>query len=333
MRKRVFVTGASGFLGTPLVVDLLRRGYAVRALTRRHSNLEGLGDQVGLVEGDIRDRDSLRRGMEGCSTAFHLAAYAKQWAPSPDVFYSHNVLGLRNLLDAAEAASVERVVCTSSVVTFGPTPCGVLGDEMQHRYRSSLTDYEASKTAAEDEALRRAAAGFPVVIVNPTRAYGPGKLTEGNSVSRLIDLYQRGKMPFLLNGGANVGNYAFVDDLVRGHMLAMERGRPGERYILGGENATLKHLFELVDDATGCQHRKIGLPSGAARLWARIQGAGARYAGIYPQITPGWVDTFLADWAFSSAKAERELGYGITPLAEGIRITCDWLRCKQRTGQ
>jgi farnesol dehydrogenase len=331
---QVFVTGATGFLGTPLAAELVRQGYAVRALTRRHSDREGLGDRITFVEGDIRDPESLRRGMQDCSRVFHLAAYARMWAPSADVFYAHNVQGLRNLLDAALATGVERVVWTSSIVTLGPTPPGVLGDETLIRTTDRFfTAYEASKTAAEEEALRRADAGLPLIIVNPTRAYGPGKLTEGNSVARLIDLYRKGKMPFLLNGGRNVGNYAFVDDLVRGHLLAMERGRPGERYILGGENVTLLQFFGLVDEATGRRHPKLSLPGGLARLWALAQELAVRYAGIYPQITRGWVDTFLADWAFTSAKAERELGYRITPLAEGIRATCEWLRSKQRSGR
>ena len=328
---QVLVTGATGFLGTALVAELVRSGAAVRALSRRQSDRTGLGEQVTFAAGDILDPDSLRRAVAGCSQVFHLAAYARNWAPSPEVFHAHNVQGLRNVLDAAQAAGVERVVWTSTIVTLGPTPAGAVGDETlkQGASRRFFTDYEATKATAEEEALQRAAAGFPLVIVNPTRAYGPGKLTEGNSLSRLIDLYQRGRMPFLLAGGVNVGNYAFVDDLARGHRLAMERGRPGERYILGGENASLRQFFALVDAASGRRHAKINLPAGAARLWARAQELAAKRLGIYPQITPGWVDTFLADWAFTSAKAERELGYRVTPLAEGIRLTCDWLRARR----
>jgi len=323
---QAFVTGATGFLGTALVAELVRSGYAVRALTRRNSDRQGLGEPVECVEGDLLDPGSLRRCMEGCSHVFHLAAYARNWAPDPEVFHAHNVQGLRNVLDAAEAAGVQQVVWTSTIVTLGPTLAGVVGDEAMPRTTSRyFTDYEESKSVAEEEALRRAAGGFPLVIVNPTRAYGPGKRTEGNSVSLLIDLYRRGRMPFLLDGGVNVGNYAFVDDLALGHRLAMERGRPGERYILGGENATLKQLFELVDAASGRRRRKIRLPAGLARLWARAQELAASRLGFYPQITPGWVDTFLADWAFTSAKAERELGYRVTPLAEGVRRTCEWL--------
>jgi nucleoside-diphosphate-sugar epimerase len=264
--------------------------------------------------------------MTGCSRAFHLAAYARNWARDPHAFVEHNVEGTRNVLAAARAAGVERVVLTSTVVTFGPTRPGVVGDETTPRSTPLFfTAYEESKTLAEREALRCAAEGLPVVIVNPTRVFGPGKLTEGNSVTAMIDLYDRGRLPVLLGGGGNVGNYVLVDDLVRGHVLAMERGRAGERYILGGENAPLEGLFALVDAASGRTHRQIPLPRSLALAYAHLEEKKAEWLGAYPRITPGWVETFLHDWAYSSAKAERELGYTTTPLREGIRVTWEWL--------
>ena len=131
----------------------------------------------------------------------------------------------------------------------------------------------------------------------------------------------------------NMGNYAFVDDLVRGYVLAMEKGRVGERYILGGENVSLKGLFALVDEVTGRRHRQIGLPPWAALAFARFEKLKAEWLGVYPQITPGWVETFLTDWVYSCAKAERELGYTITPLREGIRATCEWLGAQRGEGR
>jgi nucleoside-diphosphate-sugar epimerase len=141
----------------------------------------------------------------------------------------------------------------------------------------------------------------------------------------MIDLYDRGKVPVLLNHGRNIGNYVFIDDLVQGLILAMERGRPGERYILGGENASLKQLFELIDEIGGRRHIQVNLPAPLARFYARIEEKKAEWFGWYPQITPGWVETFLLDWKYTSYKAERELGYAITPLREGIRRTYEWL--------
>ncbi len=167
--------------------------------------------------------------------------------------------------------------------------------------------------------------GLQVVIVNPGRVFGPGHLNESNSVAILIDMYDRGKVPFLLRGGRNVGNWVLVDDVVQGLMLAMERGRTGEKYLLGGENASLKEFFQLVDKVSGKRHFQITIRRPAAMTFAWFQKLRDQLFGIYPQITPDWVRVFLADWAYSSAKAERELGYRFTPLEESIRRTYEWL--------
>jgi len=323
----IFVTGATGFIGTKLVNALLAKGHSVHALSRAASNREGLmHERVRLVQGDLLDRDSLRKGMEGCSQVFHLAAYAKNWSRDPSVFFRQNVDGMTNVLDAARDAGIKRVVFTSTIVVFGPKPAGVIGDESMPRITPKyFTEYEESKAVAERKALEYVKKGHPIVIVNPTRVYGPGKLTEGNSVSLMIDMYDRGKVPVLLNNGVNVGNYVLVDDLVRGHILAMERGKIGERYILGGENASLKRIFELVDEASGKKHFQFSLPPSIAMLYGSLEKKRAEWLRMYPQITPGWVETFLQDWAYTCAKAERELGYTITPLKDGIKLTYDWL--------
>jgi nucleoside-diphosphate-sugar epimerase len=323
----IFVTGSTGFIGTKLVNELVRLGHTVHALTRGTSNKDGLShERIRLVTGDILDRSSLQKGMEGCTQVYHLAAYAKNWSRDTSVFFKQNVEGMRNVLEAAKTSGVERVVLTSTIVTFGPTAQGVIGhEEMPRITQRYYTEYEETKAIAEQEALRHAASGLPVVIVNPTRVYGPGKLTEGNSVSLMIDMYDRGKVPVLLNGGANIANYVLVDDLVRGHILAMEKGKVGHRYILGGENASLKQLFELVDEVSGKKHFQMNLPPRIAYLYAGFEKKKAELLGLYPLITPGWVETFLQDWVYVHSKAERELGYTIVPLKEGIRMTYEWL--------
>jgi len=336
--QRVFVTGGTGFIGTRLVEALIARGQAVRVLSRPADpkpppGLDGpqhglwRHGRVELVRGEIGDRDLLVRAMEGCSRVFHLAAYAKNWAPNPQTYFDVNVQGVRNVFDAAAESGVERVVWTSTVMTFGPTPPGVVADENSPRITDRYyTAYERTKTIAEAEALRRAQEGFPVVIVNPTRVYGPGHLTEGNALARLIDDYDRGKVPVLLNRGVNVGNYVLVDDVVEGHVLAMEKGRVGQRYILGGENVSLRQFFRIVDQVSGKRHRQLPIFKVLPLLFAVCQEKRAQWFGVYPRITPGWVRAFLADWAHSSEKARRELGYRPTPLVEGMRITYEWLQ-------
>lgn len=342
-KSPVLVTGASGFIGTLIVGKLIARGYRVRALCRNEPPPAPPGLEVEmpdpvrhadceLVRGDILDRDALARAVAGCSRVFHVAAYAKNWAADVNLFHQINIVGMHNVFDAALAAGVEKIVWTSTCVTSGPSFDRRLMNESTPRSTPRyFTEYERTKTIAENEALDRAAAGLPVVIVRPTRVYGPGRMTEGNSASRLIGDYSRGRMPLLLNFGRNVGNWAYVADVAEGHILAMERGKCGECYLLGGENATLRELFKTIDQVTGRRHVKIPLFFLIPMLAAGLMAMRARLFGVYPPITPGWVRTFCHDWPYSCDKAVKELGYRITPLREGIERTLRWLEMMART--
>jgi nucleoside-diphosphate-sugar epimerase len=326
------VTGGTGFVGTKLVVELVRKGQIVHVLSRPTSNTEGLDhERIHLFTGDLMDYESIKRAMEGCTQVYHLAAYAKNWAKDPKTFYKNNVEGLCNVWEMAKVLDVERIVFTSSIVACGPTESGEVGDEgKQCSVPNCLTDYQATKIIGEQQTCKYVAQGLSLVTVNPTRIYGPGKLNEGNSVTRMIDLYDRGKFPFLLNHGSNVGNYVFVDDVVHGLVLAMEKGQVGERYILGGENVSLRQLFELIDEWSEKKHFQISVPSRFAFFYSKLEQKKAEWFGLYPLITPGWVQTFSQDWAYSSAKAEKRLGYKKTPLKEGIGVTLTWLRQLRR---
>lgn len=335
--EKAFVTGATGFIGTRLVEKLIHRGVAVRALCRqaRPQPPPGFDYRAGapldnpLVErvlGDLNDSDSLCRGMEGCQYVFHLAGYARNWARRPETFFEVNVTGTRNVFRAAEQLGVRRIVWTSSVVTLGPTLPGVVADEDTPRSTPEcFNHYEQSKCQAEQEAQQWVERGLPVVIVNPTRVFGPGHLTEGNALTRLIDDYDRGRMPFLLNWGRNVGNWAFVEDVAEGHILAMLNGRVGHRYILGGENASLREFFEAIDAVSGRRHLKIPLLRITPLVFAWLLEKRAQWFGVYPRITPGWINMFCHDAAYSCRKAVEELGYRITPLMDALRITYQWL--------
>jgi farnesol dehydrogenase len=294
----VLVTGATGFIGTRLAGALVEQGCRVRALSRRAHpppppGLDFDGPPplehplVEVVLGDITDPDSLRRGMAGCRHVFHLAAYAKNWARDPQTYHRLNVQGMLNVFEAARREQADRVVWTSSIVTLGPTLPGTVAHEETPRSTDRyLTEYEESKSIAEQHALRWAAEGFPVVIVNPTRVYGPGYLTEGNALSQLIDDYDRGRVPVLLNRGINVGNYVLVDDVVSGHVLAMTRGRIGQRYILGGENATLREFFRTIDRVSGKRHWQLPLLHVTPLIFATLLKKRAEWFGTYPTITP-----------------------------------------------
>ena len=325
MEKSILVTGATGFIGGHLARKLAERGEHVHALCRRSANLAELQhENITIHYGDILDRKSIESAMEGCDRVFHLAAYARNWAKNPQTFIDINVGGLRNVLEAAQQQRIRRVVFTSSELTIGPSN-GIPANESTDRTSGAFTEYENSKLLAEEEAKRYVRNGLDVVIVNPTRVFGPGLLSEGNSVTRMIQLYMEGKWRAILGDGNLVGNYAYVQDVIAGQILAMERGRAGERYVLGGENVSFHELFEAISDISGRRYRMFHLPGSLALLFSRFERQRARWTGGYPLITPGWVNVFLADWACSTAKAETELGYSVTPLREALANTIGWL--------
>ncbi|MBR4752133.1 MAG: NAD-dependent epimerase/dehydratase family protein [Thermoguttaceae bacterium] len=341
----IFITGATGFIGTSLTRQLLADGWRVRGMSRSKPQLPPgyEGDVKELWEhpnfehvfGDVNDYDSLARGMNGCDYVLSLAGYARNYARDPQVFFRVNVDGMRNVFNAAEKLNVKKIVWVSTIVSFGPTPKGQTCDETLDRITDKYyTEYEESKSIAEKEALQYVKRGLPLVIVNPTRVYGPGQLSEGNAMAALIRDYRRGTGPFLLNYGVNVGNYGYVDDVARGVYLALEQGKFGERYILGGDNASLLELYKLIDKVDGKTHWKLPMYKFIPLLVAHSLKLWARLTGVYPRITPGWVRTFLVDWKYSCDKAKKELGYDPISLEEGLKRTCEWLdrvAAKKRT--
>ena len=341
--ERIFVTGASGFIGTALVRQLLADGYRVRGMSRKAPTLPpGFENRAAelwehpnfeFASGDVTDPESLTRGMAGCPYVIHLAGYAKNFAFDPTTFLKINRGGMINVFQAAQKLGVKKVVWTSSVVALGVTAPGVTADESTPRISNEyLTEYEESKALAEIEARQWTDRGFPAVTVNPTRVYGPGPLSEGNSLGILIDDYMRGRFPILINYGKNIGNYGLVDDVARGHFLALLRGRPGECYLLGGENASLEQFFQTINRVTGERHFMLKIWKFFPMLVAHLMELRAKLTKTYPRITPGWIRTFTTDWRYSCDKAVRELGYEITPLEEGLRRTCDWILANRTDG-
>ncbi len=326
---KYLVTGATGFIGGALCKALAGEGHEVRALYRDASRVSSLQaiEGVRTFQGDILHPESLRLPMRGCDGVFHVAAYAKPWARNTDTYFRFNVRGAQHVFHAARAAGVNRVVFTSTAGVINPSQePGTPTDERTPRTVPYLTDYDRSKSEAETLASDMAKAGLEVVTVCPSRVFGPGELSESNGVTRMIRFFLQGRFRTIPGDGRSIGNYVYIDDVVRGHQLAMERGHNGERYILGGENASFNAFFDLLSDISGLRISMVRLP--VPLLWMAAYGmeSWAKLTGRPPLLTPPWVRKYLYHWELSIEKARSGLGYRPLPLADGLDRTIEWLR-------
>lgn len=323
---KIFVTGITGFIGSNLVKDLLAEGHQVNALVRSSTEpREFSSPNLHLFRGNLENKEALFKGMEGCDKVFHLAAFAKPWSEDPGIFYKINVEGSVNVFEVARESGVGKVVFTSSAATISPSTGLIPADETTPRTIPFYNEYESSKSEAEKIAADFSKNGLPVVIVNPSRVFGPGPLNASNSVTKMINGYCTGKWRIIPGNGKKVGNYVFIKDVVRGHKLASEKGRAGERYILGGQNLSFSDFFSILGKLHDKRRKMINLPVFAMNAAAKFLEFQNKISGIPPVITAQWVTKYLHDWCLSSSKAEQELGYSITPFEIGVRKTMDWL--------
>jgi dihydroflavonol-4-reductase len=319
---KTLVTGGNGFVGSPIVRLLVERGDDVRMTVRRRSRLENVADlDVDRVECDVRDRRAVRRAMKGVERVFHVAGHVSQRPEDEDELFDTNVVGTRHVLEEALRAGVERVVHTSSVVAIGPAPWGETADERQLFTAGHLgIPYVNSKHEAEVEAMRLAARGLPVVVVNPGSVFGAGDLY--GRATATVRRFMLGRVPAYVPGGLNVVD---VDDVARGHLLADERGNVGERYILGNRNYTLDRLFADLARMSGIEAPAVKLSAPfALRL---VQAAEA--AGMQTGVTLTDVKVSSQWWCYRNGKAKRELGWTTTPHEDTIEATVGWYRDRE----
>jgi dihydroflavonol-4-reductase len=318
----VLVTGGTGFLGANLARLLVAEGYRVRVLARPASSLRALeGCPVELVRGDLLDADSVARAIQGCEQVFHVAADYRLWARHPAEIYRANVDGTRVVCQACGQASVERLVYTSSVGTLGLPRAGGVGTETTPvSLRDMIGAYKRSKFLAERVVEEYAARGLPVVIVNPTNPIGPWEVKPTPTGQMLLD-YLLGRMAATLDTGLNLVHIA---DVARGHLLAAQRGRVGERYILGCENRSLTEIFHTLESITGIRAPRVRVPHALVYLVALLNEASARATGRSPRVPLAGVRMARKHMYFSAAKAVRELGLPQTPVEQGLRDAVDW---------
>jgi len=317
------VTGATGFVGSHVARQLVTAGHPVRILVRKNSSLRPLeGLPVERVEGDLRDAVSLDRAMGGIRRVFHVAADYRLWTRNPAEIYESNVDGTRLLLEAARNAGVERVVYTSTVATIAvPSHEGVLPNEDTRAVlRQMIGHYKRSKFLAELEAIKAASAGVPVVIVNPTGPVGPGDW-KPTPTGRIILDSLNGKMPAYVDTGLNV---VPVEDVAAGHLLAADKGRIGERYILGARNMTLKQILDALAQITGRPAPRVKMPHAVALAAGYADEWMSRLTGREPQIPVEGVKMSRHRMFVESDKAERELGYTPGSVEAALERAVSW---------
>jgi dihydroflavonol-4-reductase len=322
---QAFVTGATGFLGSHVARVLCEQGAKLRCLVRATSNLKNLqGLPAETVTGDLRDPVSLEKAMAGCDTVFHVAADYRLWVRDPQEMYRSNVDGTRALLQAARKNDVRRLVYTSSVATIGFKTNGSLANEDSPVSVSDMIGhYKRSKFMAEQVALEAGRSGLHVVTVNPTTPVGEGDVKPTPTGRIVLDFLKR-KFPAYVETGLNLVD---VRECARGHLAALERGTPGHRYILGGENLTLKQILDKLGDITGLPSPKIKLPYIFAFATGVIdETITGRMLNKEPRATIDAVRMGKKMMFATSAKAERELGWKIVPVNDALRRAVEWFR-------
>jgi dihydroflavonol-4-reductase len=322
---KVLVTGASGFIGGNLARELVRQDYHVRALVRKGSDLRYLQDlKLELVEGDLRDKASLDKAFNGCKALFHAAAVYTFWSLNPSLIYQTNVQGTENILTAARDQGIQKVVYTSSESVVGiDCPDRPGNEEVQNSLANIPSDYKKSKFLAEQIAFRMSREGLPVVIVNPTTPIGPYDVRP-TPTGKIITDYLNHKMFACVNTGLNVID---VQDVAKGHILALEKGKNSQRYLLGNKNLTLREIMAILEKTTGIKAPRFDIP-----IWCAL-GAGymdeffeGKVLRRHPRIPVSAVKASRHFRHFDCSRAIRELGLPQTPIEESFARAVKWFR-------
>jgi len=320
---RVFITGATGFVGSHVARRYAAEGASLRLLTRQTSNMDSLaGLNAEMVTGDLREPEKLRSALTGCDALVHVAADYRLWVRDPDQMYAANVAGTRELLKLAREVGVQRVVYTSSVATMGFKADGtIVNEDTPVSLADMIGHYKRSKFMGEQEAIKAAQAGQHVMILNPTTPIGPGD-AKPTPTGRIIVDFLNKKFPAYVDTGLNLVD---VDEVARMHLTALELGTPGERYILGGENLTLKQILDRMSAITGLPSPTMKVPHAVAMVFAFFdETLTGKLRGKEPRATVEAVRMGKKMMFASSTKAERELGFKVLPIYNAMRAAIDW---------
>jgi dihydroflavonol-4-reductase len=322
---KAFITGATGFVGSHVARALAVRGAELRLLVRSTSRTDNIADlRAEVATGDLRDPESLKKAMAGCEFVFHVAADYRLWVRDPEQMYRSNVEGTRAIIRAAQECGVRRVIYTSSVATMGFTREGhIAREDSPVSIKEMVGHYKRSKFMAEQIALEAGRNGANVVVVNPTTPIGEYDIKPTPTGRIVVDFLKR-KFPAYVDTGLNLAD---VKEVARGHLLAMEKARPGERYIMGGENLTLKQILNKLSELTGLPSPTMKVPHAVAMGFAVFdQFFTGTILGKEPRATIDAVKMGRKKMFASSAKAERELGYKVLPVEDALRRAVEWFQ-------
>jgi dihydroflavonol-4-reductase len=322
---KAFITGATGFVGSHVARALAAQGAELRLLVRSTSRTDNIADlHAETAMGDLREPESLKKAMAGCDYVFHVAADYRLWVRDPEQMYRSNVEGTRAILRAAQESGVRRVIYTSSVATMGFTREGhIAREDSPVSIREMVGHYKRSKFMAEQIALEAGQNGASVVVVNPTTPIGEFDIKPTPTGRIIVDFLNR-KFPAYVDTGLNLAD---VKEVARGHLLAMEKARPGQRYILGGQNLTLKQILDKLAALTGVRSPTMRVPHALAMGFAVFdQLFTGAIMGKEPRATIDAVKMGRKKMFASSAKAEHELGYKVLPVEDALRRAVDWFQ-------
>ncbi|MEO5999090.1 MAG: NAD-dependent epimerase/dehydratase family protein [Chitinophagaceae bacterium] len=325
---KVLVTGSTGFIGSRICMRLAEQGYLVNALCRNmqhpflptHKNIQPF-------KGDILCKESLVTAMDNCDQVYHTAALAKMWTRKKTDFYDINVTGTKNVLEAAQLKGIKKLVHTSTCGVWGPTRLYPI-TETDPRITGYPINYERTKYLAELMVKIFVEQGVPVVIVNPSRVYGEGPVTDSNTVGKMILAYLKGNWRIKPGSGRQVSNYAYLDDVVEGHIAAMNKGIVGNRYILGGEDVSYDAFFTTLKQVSGKDFRLMKVPQNIIKWYSQLEQLKTAITGMPPYLLPAFADRLKYNHMYSSVKAIQQLGYTITPFDSGMKITVNDLKSR-----
>jgi nucleoside-diphosphate-sugar epimerase len=322
---KIFITGATGYVGGHLVNRLIEQGHFLNVLVRSpEKNRHLKNSSISIFEGGILEKESIKKAMTGCEYVFHLAACTSIWLKNEEDYFNINVTGTNNVLDIAYELGIKKTVVTSTAGVFGPSINKTV-TETTERDIPYFNNYEKSKALSEKSIKQYVhEKDMDIVIVSPTRIYGP--FLNGNSFSftLLIEKYIAGNWKFIPGNGEKIGNYIFIDDVVNGHIQAMNIGLKGESYLLAGVNCTYNEFFKILKKASGKNYKLFHTPLWIQLFFGYIQLFKASIFKISPSVVPKWIKRGNFNWEVSSKKMNEKLHIETTSLEDGIKKTVLW---------